>query len=53
MGTKKKLPLSFFEKPRKNAPKNSLNDVEPIKWSKEVLEEKKQILVTIPKEIIK
>lgn len=51
MELKKELPLSFFEKPRQNAPKNSLKDVNPFKWSKEVLSGKEQILVTLPKGI--
>lgn len=46
----KKLPLSFFEKPRPSAPKNSLKDIIPIKWSKEVLDGKKEIIGSLPKE---
>lgn len=46
----KKLPLSFFEKPRPNAPKNSLKDIIPIEWSKEVIDGNKKIIVSLPKE---
>lgn len=42
METMKKLPLSFFEKSRPNAPRNSFKDVMPIKWSKKLLMEKKK-----------
>lgn len=35
MELSKKLPLSFFEKSRPNAPKNSLKKTKPFKWSKE------------------
>ncbi len=46
----KKLPISFFEKPRPNSPKNSLKDIIPIKWSKEVINGKKEVIVSLPKE---
>ena len=49
METIKKLPLSFFEKRRPNAPKNSLKDIETIKWSKNILNGKKKIIVSLPK----
>ena len=44
MELNKKLPLSFFEKTRKNVSKKSLNDVKPFKWSneKETLNGKKK-----------
>ena len=45
----KRLPISFFEKTRPNAPKNSLDDVIPIKWSKEVMNGKKKVKVSLPK----
>ena len=42
METIKKLSLSFFEKSRPNAPKDSLKDVIPFNWSnkKEILKGK-------------
>lgn len=46
----KKLPLSFFEKSRPNAPRNSLKDIIPIKWSKEVIDGEKEIIVNLPEE---
>ena len=53
MDTIKRLPLSFFEKTRPNAPKNSLKDIVPFKWSneKEILsgQKKKQVIVKLPK----
>lgn len=49
MDTIKRLPLSFFEKSRPNAPKNSLKDIVPIEWSKEVLSGKKKVIVELPK----
>lgn len=53
MELKKELPLSFFEKPRQNAPKNSLKDVIPFKWSneKEILngKNKDKVIVELPK----
>jgi len=53
METIKGLPLNFFEKSRPNAPKNSLKDVIPFKWSneKEILSGKKkgQVVVELPK----
>ncbi len=53
METMKKLPLSFFEKSRPNAPRNSLKDVIPFKWSneKEILSGKhtKEKIVELPK----
>ena len=44
MELNKKLPLSFFEKSRPNAPKNTLKDTAPFKWSneKEILSGKKK-----------
>lgn len=35
MESLKKLPINFFEKSRPNAPKNSLDNVIPFKWSDE------------------
>ena len=35
MDSKKRLPKSFFEKSRPNAPKNSLDEIIPFKWSNE------------------
>ena len=49
MDTINKLPLSFFEKSRPKASKNSLDDIEPIKWSKEVIDGKQEIVVNLPK----
>lgn len=50
-----KLSISFFEKPRTVASKNLLNEKEiiPIKWSKEVMTGKKQVLVYLPNETSK
>ncbi len=45
----RKLPLNFFEKSRPSAPKNSLKDIIPIKWSDDVLSGKKQVIVSLPK----
>lgn len=50
MAKNKKLPLSFFEKIRPTTPKDKQNEIEPINWSKEVIDGKNQILVTLPKE---
>lgn len=53
MGLKKELPLSFFEKTRQNAPKNSPKDVIPFKWTneKEILsgKNKEKVIVELPK----
>lgn len=46
----KKMSISFFEKPRPNAPKNSLKDIIPIKWSKKVINGEKEVIVSLPKE---
>ena len=35
MNYEKRLPKSFFEKSRPNAPKNSLDEIIPFKWSNE------------------
>lgn len=50
MEKEKKLSLSFFEKLRPTAPKDKQGEIEPIKWSKEVIDGKKKILVNLPKE---
>lgn len=50
MELKRGLPLSFFEKPRPIAPKNSLADIIPIKWTKETIDGKKEVIVSLPKE---
>ena len=50
METKKKWPLSFFEKSRPSTSQNSLEDIEPIKWSAEVIDGKKEVIVYLPKE---
>ncbi len=50
MDTIKRLPSSFFEKSRPNAPENSLKDVVPFDWSKEVLSGKKKVIVELPKD---
>lgn len=53
METIKKLPLSFFEKSRPNAPRNSLKDIKPFSWSneKEIFSGKKskKIIIGLPK----
>lgn len=53
MESMNKLPLSFFEKSRPNAPKDSLKDVFPFKWSneKKILSGKqaKEKIVGLPK----
>lgn len=53
MDTIKRLPLSFFEKSRPNAPKNSLKNVIPFEWSNEkaILSGKKrgQVIAELPK----
>lgn len=46
--SKRRLPISFFEKPRPSAPRDSMKNIIPIKWSKEVMNGKKQIIVTLP-----
>ncbi len=50
MENSKKLPISFFEKPRPSAPKNSIKEIIPIKWSKEVIAGKKKVIVHLPRE---
>lgn len=40
----KKFPKGFFECPRPKAPMSS-KDIIPIKWSKEVLKGKKEVIV--------
>lgn len=50
MEKKKKIPLNFFEKIRPTTKKDEQTDIEPINWSKEVINGKKEILVTLPKE---
>ena len=35
MNYEKRLPKSFFEKSRPNAPKNYLDEIVPFKWSNE------------------
>ena len=46
----KKLSISFFEKIRQTKTKNIDKEIEEIKWPKEVIDGKKQIIVTLPKE---
>ena len=46
----KKLSIGFFEKPRPTAPKNSLKDIIPIKWSKKVINGEREVIVNLPKE---
>ena len=45
-----KLPLNFFTKLRKNKTTNNIDDkVYPIKWSKEVMKGKKEVVVSLSK----
>ena len=50
MGLNKRLPLSFYEKVKPTTPKDTHKDIEIIKWPKEVLDGKKEISITLPKE---
>ena len=50
MEKNKRLPLSFFQKIRPNKSKEREKEIEEIKWPKEVIDGKKQIIVTLPKE---
>ena len=47
-----KLPLNFFTKFRKNKTTNNIDDndkIYPIKWSKEVMKGKKEVVVSLSK----
>ena len=53
METIKKLPISFFEKSRPNAPKDSLKDVIPFKFSNNDVKKgkyKNKVVITSPKQ---
>ena len=51
MEKKKTLPNNFFEKYRTNNVPSKQTEVEiyPIKWSKEVMDGKKEVVVSLPK----